>query len=266
MGGCMIFRGNLRSYASVFALGLGVLVGGPRPIVAEIWTPASVGNEWSYRISETTRYSIGGEAISRESKTGRYLREITETSHHANVPVPVFVFEEVRAWKGAAASNRTSSLGALRSGAFLEYAMDAGEGLTLHESPLIYVPAGVKGGMSWEVGTLELQGLKVELQGEILGLQTARTPAGPFERCLKIRYTGAVSGLVELENGRLPVRKGQLDMTHWFAPGVGLVMAEETIRMDLLTAQGTMTSTLTDRYALEHYQVDGAPVPAHRTP
>jgi len=250
----------------VFAITLLAFIASSGPVVAQTWMPAAVGNEWRYRITETAEYAIGGQAVSQESKSGSYLREITKQDLHANVPVPVFVFEEVRKWKGGSEDGHTSSLGALSRGAFLEFAMDTGEGLTLHENPLVYVPASVKGGMSWEVGTLELNGLTVKMQGEILGLQTARTPAGAFERCLKVRYTGALGGMIELEDGRLPVRDGQLDMLHWFAPGVGLVMAEESIRMDLLTAQGTMTSTLTDHYALERFQVDGAPVPAHQAP
>lgn len=249
----------------MFAILLVVLLSGTG-VSAETWMPAAVGNEWKYRITETAEYVIGGQAISQESKSGRYVREITRQSRHAKVPVPVFVFEEVRKWKGGDEDGRTTSLGAVRRGAFLEFAMDTGEGLTLHQNPLVYVPASVKGGMSWKVGSLELNGLMVEMQGEILGLQTARTPAGAFERCLKVRYTGSLSGMIELEDGRLPVRDGDMAMTHWFAPRVGLVMAEETVRMDLLTAQGTMTSTLTDHYALERFQVDGAPSPARPAP
>lgn len=262
----MTFRRNLQNYAIAFAFGLGVLVGVPLLVSAETWTPASVGDEWSYRISETVQYSIGGEAISQESKTGRYLREISELAHHANLPASVFVFDELREWKSGAEDDRAISFQAAYRGAFLEYAVDVGEGVVVHERPLLYLPASVKSGVSWDVGTLELNGLTIEMRGEILGLQTAKTPSGPFERCLKVRYTGPISGFIELEDGRLPIRKGQLEMTHWLAPGVGLVMAEETLRVDLLTAHGTMTSTLTDRYALENYHVEGAPLPAHRAP
>ena len=257
---------SVAGFAIVFAINLLVFAASSSLVVAETWMPTAVGNEWKYRITETAEYAIGGQAVSQESKSGRYLREITKQGQHANVPVPVFVFEEVRKWTGDHEDGRTTSLGALRRGAFVEFALDTGKGLSLHQNPLIYVPASVKGGMSWKVGTLELNGLMVEMQGKILGLQAARTPVGAFERCLKVRYTGALSGMIELDDGRLPVRNGQMDMTHWFATGVGLVMAEETVRMDLLTAQGTMTSTLTDHYALERFQVDGAPVPAQQAP
>ncbi len=260
MRSCMISPRSLRLFAIAFAF----LLATPLAVLAQSWVPVAVGNAWSYRISQTAEYALGGEAVSRESKSGRYSREIVKSGRHSQVPVPVYVFEDVRKWKGAGEDDRMSSLGAERGGAFLEYAMDLGEGLAMHDSPLVYVPASVKGGLEWKVGTVQLSGLTVEMRGEILGLQTAKTPAGPFERCLKVRYTGGVSGLVELEDGRLPVRGGQLDVLHWFAPGVGLVMAEETLRLDLLTAQGTMTSTMTDRYALERYEVDGAPAPARR--
>ncbi|MCP5070055.1 MAG: hypothetical protein GY946_26090 [bacterium] len=262
----MTSRRGPQSLAIVFAFMFGLLLGGARTAIAETWMPASVGDEWAYRISETSIYTIGGQQVSRLSKSGRYSKEIARQDHLANEPVPIFVFEDVRKWTDGSDDSRTTSLGAMRGGAFLEFGMDAGDGLTMHENPLVYVPASVKGGMTWEVGTLELNGLTVQMQGEILGLQAAKTPAGPFERCLKVRYTGEVSGMIELDDGRLPVRTGQLDMTHWFAPGIGLVMAEESLSMDLLTAEGTMTSRMTDRYALERYRVKGAPVPAQRAP
>jgi len=248
------------------AIAFALLLGSACPALAQGWVPIHIGNEWGYRISQTAEYAVGGQTVSRESKTGRYLREIVKTGNHDDVPVPVFVFEDVRKWNGSGEDDRMTSLGAERGGAFLEYAMDAGDGLVMHGSPLVYVPASVKGGMSWDVGSLQLSGLTIEMRGEILGLQTARTPAGPFERCLKIHYSGPVTGMIELEDGRLPVRRGQMEVTHWLAPGVGLVMAEETLSLDLLTAQGTMKGTMTDRYALERYQVEGAPVPASRAP
>ena len=229
------------------------------PAAAETWQPLAVGNRWSYAISHQRELSLQETMASRESRSGSYRREIVREGRRRDVAEPLYVTDEIREWRGVPEPERVSTLTAERGGAILEYAMDVGEGMALVEEPLVYGPARVRSGLEWEVGRVRMGGLTMELQGEILGVQNARTPARTFEHCLKVRYTGEVRGMVELEEGGLPVRGGRLEVTQWYAPGVGVVLAEETVTLDVLTTQGVMRSRSQDRYALESFELAGSP-------
>ena len=229
------------------------LVLGSANAVAETWQPLEVGLHWTYAISQTQRVEIGGQVVGTEHKAGRILRDIVREGRRDDVPVPVYVIDDVRRW-GDAEVERTTTLAAERGGALLELGFDQGKGLTLHRSPLIQVPARVKGGLTWEVGDFALDRLQVSMTGEVLGLQTARTPSRTYERCLKVRYRGKVTGLVDLADASLPVREGRFEVVQWFAPGVGVVLSEEDLTLDLLTAQGVMTVHTQDEYALQRFR------------
>jgi len=241
---------------------LSALLLGSANAFAEVWQPLEVGHHWTYSISQTQRVELGGQLVGTEHKAGRILRDVVREGRRNDVPVPLFVVDDVRRW-GNAEIERISTLTAERGGALLEYGFDQGKGVTIHPRPLIQVPAQIKGGLTWDVGDFALDGLQVAMSGEVLGLQNARTPAQTFERCLKVRYRGKVSGLVDLAHGRLPVRAGTFEVTQWFAPDVGLVLAEEDLTLELLTAQGVMTVRTEDEYALERFRKAGeGPVPA----
>ncbi len=240
-----------------FAIAFAMLAAGAS---ASTWQPLTVGHRWAYKITESQEIKLGGQVVGREQKRGRFVRDVVREGRRAEVPVPVFVLEDVRSWQGAA-TQRFTTLTAERGGAVLEIGVDTGDGLIVHDEPLVQVPASVQGGLQWNVGTFTLDGLKVEMQGEVLGLQNARTPARTFERCLKVRYTGSLSGLVAVPEGRLPVRSGKLDVTQWYAPDVGVVLSEEALDLEVLTAQGVMTVRTTDHYALDRFE-PGHSIPA----
>lgn len=220
---------------------------------ASEWQPMAVGHRWAFKITESQEIRLAGQVVGREQKRGRFVRDVVRQGRRADVPVPVFVFEDVRSWQGAP-TQRFTTLAAQRGGAVLEIGVDTGDGLIVHDQPLIQVPASIQGGLQWDVGSFALDGLTIEMQGEVLGLQNARTPAQTFERCLKVRYTGQLRGLVEVPEGRLPVRSGTLDVTQWFAPDVGVVLSEESVELEVLTAQGVMTIRTTDHYALDLFE------------
>lgn len=240
----------------IFAIVFAMIAG---PALGNDFQPMAVGHQWAYRISQSNEFRVGGQVVGREAKAGRYTRDVVREGRRKDVPVPLFVIDDVRTWRGGAEPDRVSTLAADRGGALLEYAMDLGEGLSIHTEPLVYLPARIKGGLSWHVGEVEIGTMTLTLEGEVLGLQDARTPMRTFERCLKVRYTGPVKGLVELPEGRLPIRSGRLDVVQWFAPGVGVVLAEETVVLDVLTTQGVMTATTTDKYSLADYKVGSVP-------
>jgi len=233
-----------------FAIAFAML---PATAFAKNWQPIDVGHNWAYSISQSNVVEIGGQVVNSDRKRGKIRRAVVREGRRSEIPVPVFVVEETRDWKGSEAEHYVT-LTAERAGALLEYAVDTGEGLNFHANPLIQVPASIKGGMKWDVGSFSMNGLEVTMEGEILGVQNAKTKARTYERCLKVRYTGKLSGILEVPEGRLPVRGGSLEVTQWFAPDVGVVLAEESVSMAILTAQGLMEVTTTDNYTLERFQ------------
>lgn len=64
---------------------------------------------------------------------------------------------------------------------------------------------------------------------------TATTPAGTFEGCLRIRQKGDMRGTTADEK-RMKIINGTIERTSWFAPGVGLV--KQTHVVELVVERG----------------------------
>lgn len=87
---------------------------------------------------------------------------------------------------------------------------------------------GAKPGVRWPAGVEVIDGLAFEREGELMGVQALDTPAGRFERCLVVRYTGSLMkpGLSPLGDG-VRVKSGSVETTEWIAQGVGRVQVRQ---------------------------------------
>jgi len=87
---------------------------------------------------------------------------------------------------------------------------------------------GAKPGEPWDAGVAVIDGLAFERRAEVLGVQDVETPAGRFEKCLVVRYTGRLMrpGLSPLGDG-VRVKSGRVVTTEWIARGVGRVQVRE---------------------------------------
>jgi len=236
----------------------------------DTWISLRVGNEWVYGVTRRMENLLPDGRHPRSRQEGVLDARVTAASP---LGPGIFVVEEQRRWPGTQASASAGRskpgpedirvLTSARSGAFLEHAVDYGQGLERYATPLITIPATLHAGMHWAVGTLEQSGLRIEVAGTLLGLQDAKTPAGVFPRCLKIRYEGPVAGAWVKGAQTLPVQSGRYESIRWYARGVGEVLAEETLETRVLTARGILTNRLVERRSLERYRLahGGTPGP-----
>ena len=72
---------------------------------------------------------------------------------------------------------------------------------------------------------------KVDETGEVIGVQNVVTPAGTFENCLHVRYTGVIGSHKTRLDGR-SAAAGRYVRDAWFARGVGLVKESEDGRVE----------------------------------
>jgi hypothetical protein len=93
-----------------------------------------------------------------------------------------------------------------------------------HSEALLWVPAAVAPGSRWRVGTLALAEGALALEGSAAAGGAIETPAGRFEDCLELRYTGAYeAGAAGAAGARLA--SGTFVSSEWLARGVGTVRA-----------------------------------------
>ena len=132
------------------------------------------------------------------------------------------------------------------------------------EPPLRQLIGEREVGKRWLVGEVDIGGLRTRIEGEVLGTQDAKTPAGVYERCLVVRYSGKLSGRVDAFGSSIEVRDGSVVATEWYAPGVGVVLAKEETRQTLVLADDTIVEfSERTQYALREAEYS---LPAARAP
>jgi len=97
----------------------------------------------------------------------------------------------------------------------------------------ILLPATIARGVKWASGRIRDDLVKIDEAGEVIDLQNAVTPAGTFENCLHVRYTGDIGSRQTRIDGR-PLVMGRFVRDAWFARGVGLVRENEEGRLEAI--------------------------------
>jgi len=122
-----------------------------------------------------------------------------------------------------------------------------------YPKPAVALQEGARPGRRWHVSTEQIAGLKGETWGEVVGVQDARTPAGLFEKCLVVRYTGTVEGTMVVPGaGPMSISNGRVELTEWHARGIGLVLSKETISQTLRSENGVeVDATVTSQASLK---------------
>ena len=218
--------------ALVIALGLAA------PAAATEWLPLRPGVRWSYEVrGEYSRSLAGFEQTERLQGT----REVQVRGASPKFAArPYEVLEALRAHLvDDAGSRRTktemhssyvkpAANGLLLYGEEVDNPLEGGaRKLVRHAEPIRLLPADPKRGRKWHVGTSQVSGLQLDVDGEVLGFQDAQTPAGVYRGCLKVQLTGTFSGHLSMEGLRARVTQGSYESTLWYAPDVGPVLVEE---------------------------------------
>lgn len=240
------------------------------PALVQVMT--EVGRSWTYvYVRERTRTLTGGEP-KVETSRGTRVDQITGLA-------PEFGEGVVRlqsSSRGRAASSPSEEHAGFYRVADSSYQLVAEQiydptsgvaALVRYDVPLSVLETGAQPGQRWSVGVRSQADLHTDLEGEVLGVQDVQTPHGLFERCLVIRLTGQISGVVEAYGSRMEVPSGDFTVTRWYAPGIGLVLAKEEFSQILVLEDGTqMDYSERTQFALRSTESPGAAAPAPGEP
>ena len=208
------------------------------------WFPVKDGSHWEFEIAKVQHLVVPGRPEMEQKSTEKVVDRVTADKHF---------FEMV------STRDATSDMGTRKQTLRSRLSVD-GEGVRVHEqtldyhdgdaaqtseqkAPMVMLPARVRPGDRWTVGTMQMGGLLIELSGEVLGFETVTTPAGAFERCLKIAHRGTSSGKMTRRGRSVEVEGGTIEETIWFAPGVGEVKQQGQQSMKLKLPDGVVLET-----------------------
>lgn len=106
---------------------------------------------------------------------------------------------------------------------------------TRYEQPLMVLKTPPDSGATWKVGTLKMQGVSVSTEAKVMGREDVTVPAGAYKNCLKIKQTSTdVGGSMQGMGGMsVTVTGGEMTVTAWYAPGVGLIKEQVNTRLAL---------------------------------
>jgi hypothetical protein len=233
---------------------------GPRIGAGGEWYPLEKGNRWSYQLTRRRILTLpGGEA--RESRIeGRTVEEVTRGL--GNVAGTKRAFEVVTSTSGEDVATQLQESTTQKS-----VVSSKGGILTMHTGeidgapirvlrPMVSIPSAPRQGMKWDAGALIAEGLRFDLRGEVIGFEDVTTLAGSFSKCLKIRYTGTVSGSTTVEGMQIGLQGGTVDNLVWFAAGVGSVKTVTSFRTAMQLPNGMQAETAEeDTLVLEAYRI-----------
>ena len=131
--------------------------------------------------------------------------------------------------------------------------------------PMVTLPAAPRAGLKWDAGAFVAEGVRYDLRGEVIGFEDVATLAGGFSQCLKVRYTGTVSGSTTVEGMPVRLQGGIIETLVWYAAGVGSVKAVTNHRVGMQFPNGMQADTSEeDTMVLESYRI--WPLPAAQAP
>jgi hypothetical protein len=240
--------------------------------------PTEIGRRWSYvYLRERTRTTDATPPTSE--KLRGILTEVIAgpaPEFGAGVVELISILEVQTDEQANASIEKQRSFLVTRSKSLQEVAreaLDPVSGLTQLEQfspPIDRIRFGAPAGSKWRMGVWKTEGLDAEYFGEILGVQDAKTPAGVFEKCLVVRYSAKLAGVVEVGGTRFEIRDGHVMGTEWYAPGIGRVLMKRELEQSMVLSNGTemafsesVQAALQDAGASE--AKDAEPAPASPT-
>jgi len=220
---------------------------------AQQWQPLVAGNSWSYGVTRDARVDGGAEPGQTVKLTGTGTTEVMGPSKLFRGADPVFEVVTSTEEKGARGQGRsttqTSHISESRSGIYLHGqtlvgAPGVSTNLETYRPPLHLLLLPEVTGAGWTVGELRQGAMRMAMQGAIAGFENITTPTKQYQRCLKVRYTGTVTGSLSTGAADYPITRGSMEVIDWYAPGVGLVKETTQFRIQYTGAgKAAMTST-----------------------
>lgn len=221
------------------------LAGGSARAAGEGWLALGPGARWEYEIHRDDRFQPTRGHPERTFRAGRlqveYVRPLDGGLHEVREhrreeplgagPMPTYE-TTILVW---------SSDDALR----LHASTRLGEESTRFQPPLRMVAEDVAPGARWKVGDWRMGPLSAPLEAEVVGREDVAIDEARFEDCLRVRYAGAVTGMLPVEGGTARVREGRIERVVWWKQGVGPVREETTADAELELPDGRTASLRT---------------------
>lgn len=228
----------------------------PRADSAAGWAPVRPGEEALYRLFHKSEDSRGGAPL--EEKILRGTLHVVVLGDPGS-PLEILSTSRLSAGEGQLEETKRESIfvrpsgrGSYRIQALRANLLGWTEMVRL-DPPVDFLPAKIERGVSWDAGAYAVEGIGYRERGEILGIQSAKTPAGLFEKCLVVRHTGSMDGEFKTAaGGVLKVTESRIERTQWLVRGIGPVLVKQTVYAAIVTNLGDrLVSRVTTQAALE---------------
>ncbi|MEZ4215683.1 MAG: hypothetical protein R3E88_04330 [Myxococcota bacterium] len=254
--------------AVAIALAVGGPAGAETPLAAsggEAWMPVDVGLYKRFVHRQDRDYTTGGMSLGVDRMVGtREERVVAAGADAGDAAAEIRISTELRGDESQVSRETKRVFVSPTSSAYVVHGWDAvadGEQYRLrYPRPAVVLDEKAAVGKRWHVSSESVGGLAGETWGEVVGLQDARTPAGRFEKCLVVRYTGTVTGEIEIPGaGRMQVTDGEVVVTEWHARGIGLVLSQERLRETLVGEGGVeLVASMESETSLAEWRREGA--------
>ena len=168
------------------------------------WLPLEPSNRWTYTSNgqRTIRLPQAPEQVTPTS--GKHITEVTrqiggtaggdgafEMVHGSEKrDASGAVESEAEKWFVSKMGSRLMLVGGDRDAAPIEI-----------RRPVTLFPGEPRPGFKYDGGRLVSKGIDLDVQGEVVGYEDVKTPAGSFRRCLVLRVTAKVAGAAEPGSG-----------------------------------------------------------------
>ena len=213
-------------------------------IQAQEYFPLKSGNRKHYRATVTQNTSVGGQSAMSNTAYFRNTEEVVGQAKVYDKPAVLVRTTRVDSIPGRPTDESKQAqlienyYQTRPQGIFLlaNFNLPADTGhkpdSTRYEPPLLVLKLPADSGVSWNVGTMKMQGILVALNAQVLGREDVETPAGSFKNCLKTKssstsVSGALQGASRLS---MDITGGEFSSVSWYAPGVGLVKQDVSTR------------------------------------
>ncbi|MCG8590138.1 MAG: hypothetical protein MJE66_12675 [Proteobacteria bacterium] len=223
---------------------------GTTPAPEQAWLPLDPGTRWIYTLTRNRETRTGpfppqteilhGRVIDEmrpsPPQLGENVLEVHSTIEESIGDMPQRMHETMRSFL---IQERSS----LRMVAQEVPDPLSGRNRLFHFTPpLEMLGSDLDEGYRWDVGVMAFDGIEVHMRGEVVGIEDVETPAGLFEACLVVRYTGQVKGSADAFGTPVRVTEGKMVSTEWYARGVGKVRMEEELAQTMELANGATMS------------------------
>jgi hypothetical protein len=203
--------------------------------------PLAVGHRWTYRLHRDQLVDPDDKAAQRALAQGKARTTVVSPGVQPPEGARRFGLREATIERdqrsGRSSSDETLQIVSLSdAGLWLHETSSVGApegdaGRVAYDPPRRLLPALLPDGARWQVGSLRIADLELDLSGEVVGSEDLTIGFSDYPGCLKVRIQGPVRGRLFSDDGPVPVGEGRYEREIWLTRGLGIV--QEEVRIDL---------------------------------